>query len=450
MSCDNTNDKLDEDLLEVEDVKEAEREQDSIVDYYTEAIYAYYHKANFEENEIEIELRVKGERAYETDSILIISFNEVLEFGSWHYTDASLLFFKNGKDLIPIALSLEGEGVLNDFYKKDIQYPNRIDGVLHQIIDLTGDGKDEYIFRATGSIRVNFEERYTIYHLNPDTRKLERDSLSIYSQGVQADCDTIYGELGSFRIIKNRIVEVKEVVSTCIDSLFKVQELTCTFTYYIWDKEEHKFKKLPSLLAGFEALMLDEGSDSTATYLAWENEYFNLEIQNLYKDCALLVRHDPDVDSIYMSSEFGCSIISTPFKLTLLKLDSVEVAQSQFEYISISMPPSDGFDAAILNEPVLQSKWVSYDLKNELYIPFSQEDPRFEMKNKPKLSTSFINDLLKRSDRAVAAELWENFMQTDKQIYWVNCSAIIRITGVDKKGKRITKYIIDNELCLQD
>jgi hypothetical protein len=46
-------------------------------------------------------------------------------------------------------------------------------------------------------------------------------------------------------------------------------------------------------------------------------------------------------------------------------------------------------------------------------------------------------------------ELLTKFMATDQEAYWEYCMLIIRITGINKEGKRIVRYVTDNELCLQ-
>ncbi|PKP05054.1 MAG: hypothetical protein CVU11_02610 [Bacteroidetes bacterium HGW-Bacteroidetes-6] len=220
--------------------------KDSLVEIYTHTILEYYNNSNNIEQEIE--LAITGKRDYEDDSILILSFDEILKFGSWHYTNSSLCFRKNGRELIPIRPSSDEKTLLNDFFQREMNYPNRIDGSIYQIIDLTGDGNPEFIFRSEGMVRDNFEERYNIYQLNVSNRTLEREKLLISSRGIQLSYPIIYGESREYKIIENDstnpIIVIKEVISELDYSQDKVNELSCTFSYYVWDDRENQFVKL--------------------------------------------------------------------------------------------------------------------------------------------------------------------------------------------------------------
>lgn len=186
------------------------------------------------------------------------------------------------------------------------------------------------------------------------------------------------------------------------------------------------------------------------SFVFWETDYFSLEISEEYAYCEMMI-YDKHLesDSIETTSEVMCSIGTLPFKLTELSLDSIQVEQARLEFISISQPPLDGFDSAILDELVLQSNWITYKKEDGIYVPFENEDPRFVIKEKPELSTAFVVNLLKNSKRKNASNLQSEFMKTDQKAYWQYCTVIIRITGINTMGKRITKYIVDNELCMQ-
>lgn len=243
-ACDNHGE-----TMTAHDINEIENKpplKDSLVDFYTQTILEHYNNTNNIEQEIE--LTITGKRSYEDESILILSFDETLKFGSWHYTNSSLCFLKNGSELIPLHPSSDEKTLLKDFLQRDINYPNRIDGSIYQIIDLTGDGISEYVFRSEGMVRDNFEERYDIYSMNVSNQTLERHKLSISSSGIQFNYPIIYGESRGYKIIENDsinpIIEIKEVISELDDSHDKVNELSCTFSYYVWNDKENQFVKL--------------------------------------------------------------------------------------------------------------------------------------------------------------------------------------------------------------
>jgi hypothetical protein len=220
--------------------------------------------------------------------------------------------------------------------------------------------------------------------------------------------------------------------------------------WMLYERSKVQFVREEVSTKGKLLFILKQKNKMTSTSVLWGDEYFDLEIPSKYDSCQMVI-YDKHLeqDSVETTSEMGCSIVRIPFKLTHVKLDSVRVEQARLESISISQPPLDGFDSAILNELVLQSNWVSYKKKNEMYVPFPWGDSRFIMKEKPELSTEFITDLLKASNKKIAARLLTEFMKTDQQTSWERCTVIIRITGVNNKGERIAKYIIDNELCMQ-
>ena len=217
--------------------------KDTTVDFYLQSIHAYYDSSNSLNNDVE--LAVKGMRAYEDDSILILTFDEILKFGSWHYSNASLCFYKNGDKRIPIGPIFPETTLLTDYYQSDLNYPNRIDGELHQIIDLTGDGKPEYIFRSEGMVRTNFEEKYNFYQLNLSDQSLKRAKFLIESSGMLFSYPTIVGQSSSYSILENDagnpLIEVKTIVSELAESQSQVKELSCKNSYFVWDNQASQF-----------------------------------------------------------------------------------------------------------------------------------------------------------------------------------------------------------------
>jgi len=206
-----------------------------------------------------------------------------------------------------------------------------------------------------------------------------------------------------------------------------------------------------SSVFGLSDKVIEDDSTKLSTTVLWSNEYFDLEIVNGYQDCDWFMISNVGKDTIEPEWDIGCSIAWIPFILTNTKLDSIVVEQSRLETIAISQRESDGFSSASLSEVVLQSNWVPYDLKNDMYVlQFSEDDPRFVIDEKPPLTENFIIDLLKTSEREVAKILLESFVQTEKFSFWENCTVIIRISGINADKERIIKYIADHGLCIQD
>lgn len=216
---------------------------DSILDFYTESIRNYY--ISMDTNAYKVELEISGKRAFEDDSLLILSFEEILKFGSWHTTNSSLCFRKSGDALIPIFPSSSEKLSESDYYERDLNYPNRIEGVFYQQIDLTGDGKREFIFDVYGAIRTTFEDKFTFYQLHFENNSVESMQFSICSKGVQGECDQTFGELRTFqireRVEQNPIIEIAEISSTCEDNTFKIVKTDTS--YYVWQNTNKNFVK---------------------------------------------------------------------------------------------------------------------------------------------------------------------------------------------------------------
>lgn len=217
---------------------------DSLVDCYTQSFHDYYDSVNADFEGITLQL--SGKKRFENDSMLILSFDEILEFGSWHYSNSSLCFSIKEKDLIPITAISGENGLLKEYYGRRMDFPNRIEGELFQVVDLTGDGRAEYIFHARSSIRTNFEERYSFYHLNSESNRLVPYDLIVTGHGVEGDCDRAFGDLCEIEIIEGATqaqIEIKQIKCTCNDELLKVEEISRATSYYVWDKALNQFKK---------------------------------------------------------------------------------------------------------------------------------------------------------------------------------------------------------------
>lgn len=324
------------------------QKKDSIVLHYEQLIADYYNKAD--SSDYKTVLQIDGRKAYEDDAVLILTFDEVLEYGSWHYTESSLFFLKKKNQLLPVAPSLAGLKILNeDFHEKALQYPNRISGQFKEKIDLTGDGIPEYIFHSSGMIRTSLEEVQHIYQLNLEEQDLEITNLSTSSKGFVGECDTTIGQLSDFKFIQTNsaypIVKVKTIEKICIDSILKAQEIDSSMSYYQWNPQNSKFIKIDYEKVFSKTIKLELNHNLTLEIVD-EAHHGELMVANL----------SPDTVTLYSDAYFSLS--STPFKLTSQQLSSIQVAQVRLEYIAISQPPSDGFDEAILNDKILQSNWV--------------------------------------------------------------------------------------------
>ncbi len=173
--------------------------RDSLVDFHTEAIQKYY--AQTKQNGGGIALELKGRRALENDSIVILSFDEIEQFGSWHYANSALFFIKEKQRLVAVtaspAFSANGLRLVDG-----IAYPNKIHGSFKEMKDLTGDGVAEFLFLDSRSYHDEVEERLSIYQFNKKDRLLVPLNVEAFSHGTAAG-DTLLGTIETLRILKN-------------------------------------------------------------------------------------------------------------------------------------------------------------------------------------------------------------------------------------------------------
>lgn len=217
---------------------------DTLVDHYETEIQKYYRQHNSESN---VELELSGSIAYEDEAVLILAFDETLKFGSWHRTNSSLFFLKDEGGLIPVPATLQDRVVLlTDYYEVDLNFPNRVQGVFYQAVDLTGDDRPEYIFHSEASVKTNLEEHYTVYRLNEDLPRLEMTNLSVYSYGTQGECDAVFGDLRKLIVHESdsamAFIEVSEESSSCVNGQKEVRRESATL--YIWDDQKNEFIEL--------------------------------------------------------------------------------------------------------------------------------------------------------------------------------------------------------------
>jgi hypothetical protein len=216
--------------------------KDERLAFYEQEIKEYYQQ-QYTESDIPIELGLSGTIGYEDEQILILHFDEILEFGSWHYTNSALFFMKQGERLVRVKTPTIKDKLLADFYQRKMQYPNRIEGRLHQHFDLTGDGIKEYIFYATGMVRTNVEDAYHIYQL--DTRTQELKLMNLYTKGsfVEGECESAYGMQEELKVIEQDsfvlpIIKLKRLQTICIDSVSQVDTINVDYEYYQWKGQE--------------------------------------------------------------------------------------------------------------------------------------------------------------------------------------------------------------------
>lgn len=180
--------------------------KDSLVDSHVKAIKKHY--AQSRQNDGKIALELKGKRAYEDDSVVALSFDEIQQFGSWHYSTSALVFLKENNQLVAVTASPD-HSVNGLRLVSGIAFPNKIDGNFKEMKDLTGDGIPEFLFLDYRNYHDEVEEKLNVYRLNKKSRLLEQLNLTAFSHGKAAG-DTLEGTNETLEVLqKSGIVAVK-------------------------------------------------------------------------------------------------------------------------------------------------------------------------------------------------------------------------------------------------
>jgi hypothetical protein len=236
-----------EKIPEQNEIEENEvTQKDSIVEYYAAQIQKYY--TELQQGQSEIELELIGERTFENDPILIMSFREIIKFGSWRYCNSSLFFHKKGNQLLPVKPSLIPHNEDIDL-SEEISYPNRIPGKFDTIIDLTGDGIPEYTFRRHFACRDVVYEEIRIFKMDTDKNILRQLNLKTQSSGFLYAIDTLEGDNEKLEIIKSNqkelLVQINHI-TTKRNSSGTIDVIADKLTYYKYNTKAQKFIEIKS------------------------------------------------------------------------------------------------------------------------------------------------------------------------------------------------------------
>ena len=216
--------------------------KDSIVECSLAQIKQHYYEFQQQE-QYKIELELVGERTFENDSILILSFDETIKFGSWSYNNSSLIFHKAGNQLLPIKPDIILEKEFADSLD-EINYPNRIRGKFDKSIDLTGDGIPEYLFKQRNTHRDFVAETTHIYKIDLQKNKVHQVNLKSFSRGFIFAEDTLDGDNEKLEIIKSNqnelLIQIKHI-TTKRNSLGTLDVIADKLTYYKYNTKAQKF-----------------------------------------------------------------------------------------------------------------------------------------------------------------------------------------------------------------
>ena len=228
--------------MDSSDMAEVELDADPIWYNNDTPLYEYCSQKIISQYEDEIELELEFSKAFRDKTIIACSMEEVQKYGSWNYTNSSMVFIPNGDSLIPVKLIPENLSENNPF-----QYENRVNGVLIRRTDLNLNGRPEYMFEFSEMRRTNFHSEINIYELDEDLQVLYPIDMSCRSDGLIGECDEFIGMEQKMEIHEYEdnfpIIIIRTTTSKCDESgsWEKLDEYKVNFQ---WSEEENKFKQV--------------------------------------------------------------------------------------------------------------------------------------------------------------------------------------------------------------
>ncbi len=192
------------------------------------------------------EFDVSLDTILEMERYRVLCFSEILEYGSWHYTNSAKVFDFSGDSLVLLSAdNPEHTGIEGD---TELLYPDRINGHPTEIVDFTGDGVPEIIFLSTGLVRTTQEDEYSLFQYKTEEKKLKSMGISVKGNTQIATCESPYGTLVEMKSIPAKdgglpILRIVEMDVIC-EQEGKTFLRETRVREYRWDKEIMGMKQI--------------------------------------------------------------------------------------------------------------------------------------------------------------------------------------------------------------
>jgi len=212
---------------------------DDVLSYFQLQIREHYNKSLPEDKPITLELG--GSISYNDDDFLIISFVEIMKYGSWHTSYSSVIFKKLDDNNLIRIFTNSPDTVTGPNIDNELAYPGRINGLPYIITDLNGDGIKDLLFKSETYVR---DSEYTTYSFfTYDNEVLTRSKLTFSAESYQC-LDGFCGtenivNLHYFDFPPKIYVKTREIsMDKKQDGSFIVNEVR---NLYRWDDKEKDF-----------------------------------------------------------------------------------------------------------------------------------------------------------------------------------------------------------------
>ncbi len=217
--------------------------KDSLVKACEQHVIDNYQK-NIGEETFGKDIQINGSIGFENEDFLVINIEEIIEYGSWNYTESSMIFNKSRGRLELVKVDSKKDE--NWEITENLFYEGRINGLVEKSLMLNGNDRPDFIVYASQTRRTQKTIWGNIYELDLTKNHLKLFDLSSNSQITMGECEGEFGHLEKFIVSDTKsdlpIVEIQISESECID--FKVVSNELPNQQYQWDPSSEKFLKI--------------------------------------------------------------------------------------------------------------------------------------------------------------------------------------------------------------
>lgn len=218
--------------------------KDSLIKVYEDYIVNFYKSQLAPEETFGSEIRIKGSLAFEDETLLILSFEEIIEFGSWQYSSSSIFLNKSGNTLRMVTgLPMVGPNGTNS---ENILYPGRVNGVFVKRTQLNGNENPDFIMESSVMYRTTEGITQRIYEFDAKSNTLKQFEIAAYSEITNGECSGAFGSKEELKVVDTKsdlpLLQIQKTISECLeDKAVIVKE---THRQFQWDPAGNQFLEI--------------------------------------------------------------------------------------------------------------------------------------------------------------------------------------------------------------
>lgn len=218
--------------------------KDSLIKVYEDYIVNFYKSQLAPDETFGSEIRIKGSLAFEDENLVILSFEEIIEFGSWQYSSSSIFLNKIGNTLRMVTgLPMVGPNGTNS---ENILYPGRVNGVFVKRTQLNGNENPDFIMESSVMYRTTEGITQRIYEFDAKSNTLKQFEIAAYSEITNGECNGAFGSKEELKVIDTKsdlpLLQIQKTISECLED--KVVIVKETHRQFQWDPAGNQFLEI--------------------------------------------------------------------------------------------------------------------------------------------------------------------------------------------------------------